>query len=218
MSAPINTPFSVVAEIRDPDGDVCANGEADVPCVISIDTYPSGSENAVLSGTLTKTPVAGVLTFDDLEIDTEGNGYTLKVEPVTPIDGLVAKVSGSFTVAPAGNLVVMWTANPPYAGQVSYQTGFSGSLTPDTHNGIFIRNVSHGESGLIGFYSLIEFSGSSLPQFSTFSSITVNGNTYTAASATYFAGAGYTQWWWSGATFFPTISAASDGAYQFDIV
>ena len=36
MSTPANAPFTVVAEIRDPDGDVCANGEADVPCIISI--------------------------------------------------------------------------------------------------------------------------------------------------------------------------------------
>lgn len=86
MTQIVNQEFSVVLEIRDPDGDVCDNGEADVPCVISIDTYPIGAEDAVLGGALTRTPSAGVLTFNGLTIDTEGEGYKLKVQPVTPID------------------------------------------------------------------------------------------------------------------------------------
>lgn len=189
MSSPANTPFTVVAEIRDPDGDVCANGEADVPCVISIDTYPSGSENAVLSGTLTKTPVAGVLTFDDLEIDTEGNGYTLKVEPVEEVDGLVAKVSGSFTIG--GNTL---TAVDLGGDTFGYVTLVGGSVSPaDLGMGSAVRSLTVYDDGMGYVAAGITLSGIHT-QTGTFISIVVGGVTYTAASADSFSGGNAWQW------------------------
>lgn len=189
MSTPANAPFTVVAEIRDPDGDVCANGEADVPCIISIDTYPSGSEGAVLSGTLTKTPVAGVLTFDDLEIDTNGNGYTLKVQPVEAVDGLVAKVSAPITVG--GNTL---TAVDLGGGTFGYLVASGGSVSPtDLGTGSTVRALNVFDDGM--GYVLATFSLSGIhTQTGTFVSIVVGGVTYTAASADYFSG--FNSWQW----------------------
>src|SRR5207244_3128523 len=44
------------------------------PVTIALGTNPTG---ATLSGTLTRSAVAGVATFDDLKIDKAGSGYTL---------------------------------------------------------------------------------------------------------------------------------------------
>lgn len=202
MSTPANTPFTVIAEIRDPDGDVCANGEADVPCVISLDNIPSGSEGAVLSGTTTKTPVNGVLTFDDLEIDLDGEGYTLKVQPVTPIDiypvgtgSLAQKVSGAFSIGGGYTLVAVDLSS---GGTTLFgKNTVSGSITPD----VYLGSIRILTSGFV--------SGSEPPFFVTFSmaggysqdsftSITIGGVTLLTADAYSFTG--FTTWDWESAT------------------
>ena len=199
MSAPINTPFSVVAEIRDPDGDVCANGEADVPCVISIDTRPSGSEAAVLSGTLTRTPVAGVLTFNDLQIDVAGNGYTLKVQPVDEVDGLVAKVSGSFTIGSSEEVIsvgvaeydgTLWgfRASHPITGDPF------GTATPSTFKGSQIIALYQE----LGSNSALYIEGTHPQNF--FTSIATSTNTILSSAAFHInqndGGYFWTLWTW----------------------
>ena len=216
MSTPANTPFTVVAEIRDPDGDVCANGEADVPCVISIDTFPAGSEAAVLSGTLTKTPVAGVLTFDDLEIDLDGAGYTFKVQPVAPIDiypvgigSLAPKVSGAVTVSSGAVMVAVRIPTDP----VEYERygaifGGAGSITPGTVNGFLIYYLISAIQDPLTTPPYTQLTLIGDPPADVFESMTLNGNTFLAASAGYFKGSGFNIWAWGSAA----ISAA--GTYE----
>ena len=60
------TPFVVVVDLENPISKDSVT--------ISVGTNPG---SGVLSGTLTKAAVNGVVLFDDLEIDTDGIGYTL---------------------------------------------------------------------------------------------------------------------------------------------
>ena len=199
MSTPANTPFTVVVEIQDPDGDVCANGEADVPCVISLDNIPSGSEGAVLSGTTTKTPVSGVLTFDDLEIDLAGVGYTLKVQTVSPIDiypvstgSLVAKISGAITISPPAGQITFILAGAGYY-LFEYSTP-SGSMNPSTYNGLRVDTIGSQPSGNVFF---LELDTGGLGQ-SHFTSVTINGVTFLTSAATYFDDSStFSYWQWT---------------------
>ena len=223
MSTPANTPFTVVAEIRDPDGDVCANGEADVPCVISLDNIPSGSEGAVLSGTTTKTPVNGVLTFDDLEIDLEGVGYTLKVQTVTPIDiypvgtgSLVAKISSAITVVDSSHTLTavdfIFTSSSGvdrvgmHINQDAVPTN-PGSVSPTTFSTKAIRSMHSAVNQGAGNITFLSFtSGTELPQ-DFFTSITVGAVTLLSADAGYIGGPN-TSWYWSD-VLFPTAGTYS---------
>ncbi len=70
--------------------DTAYNGDI----TIAFGTDPSGGA-ATLSGTLTRTAVNGVATFDDLSVDVTGTGYTLRATS----EPLAASVSNAFDVA-----------------------------------------------------------------------------------------------------------------------
>jgi adhesin/invasin len=84
--------FSVEVSAREPSGlvDTAYNGDIS----IAFDTDPSGGA-ATLSGTLTRTAVNGVATFDDLSVDVTGTGYILLATSVP----LSERVSNAFDVA-----------------------------------------------------------------------------------------------------------------------
>jgi N-acetylneuraminic acid mutarotase len=52
------------------------------PIRVAIGTDPS--ESATLSGTLTRNPISGISTFNDLRIDKFGTGYTLEANALSP--------------------------------------------------------------------------------------------------------------------------------------
>lgn len=68
--------------------------DSGVPVTIAIGTNPS---DGTLSGTLTANTVNGVATFNGLNIDIWGNGYTLAASS----PGLTQGVSAAFNIAPA---------------------------------------------------------------------------------------------------------------------
>jgi len=79
----------VTVRIEDAFGNViAANGTA---ITLSIDTNPAGG---TLSGTLTQNTVDGVSTYNDLNINVAGNGYTLRANAV----GLADAISNPFNI------------------------------------------------------------------------------------------------------------------------
>src|SRR5262249_12002787 len=82
------TPAIQVA-IRDAYGATITN--ASVPVTISLATNPTA---ATLSGTLTRTAVNGIATFNDLSIDKAGTGYRLAASA----SGLTGATSDPFDV------------------------------------------------------------------------------------------------------------------------
>lgn len=81
----------VTVEIHNANGVI--EPSATTPVTISLGQNPVGG---TLSGTLTKAPVAGVVTFDDLRIDLAGTGYRLTASAA----GLPAVTSNAFDVTP----------------------------------------------------------------------------------------------------------------------
>jgi len=75
---------------QDDHGNTVASSTAQVTLAIG-----SGSAGAVLGGTLTRTAVAGVASFDDVTIDKAGSGYTLIASAL----GLSAAISARFTIS-----------------------------------------------------------------------------------------------------------------------
>ncbi|HEX5632447.1 MAG TPA: hypothetical protein VFX50_04435, partial [Gemmatimonadales bacterium] len=86
-NAVISPPVQV--EVRDASGVRVTT--AAVPVSMAIASNPGGG---TLSGTLTRTSVAGVATFNDLRINRAANGYTLRATSA----GLTPATSASFRV------------------------------------------------------------------------------------------------------------------------
>ena len=66
------SPFGVQVAVQDGFGNLVANSSLPVTIGIGFNAGPG-----TLSGTLTRNAVNGIATFNDLSIDTPGNGYTL---------------------------------------------------------------------------------------------------------------------------------------------
>jgi uncharacterized protein (TIGR03382 family) len=97
---------SVVARVHDGFGNT-VTGWAN-PVVVSIASNPSGG---TLTGTLSRMPVAGVATFDDLSIDRAGAGYTLRAGS----GALTPGISAGFSISPAAPDRVVITRQPSNA-------------------------------------------------------------------------------------------------------
>jgi len=128
VGEPLSPPVSVM--LRDASGSRVTDAVATV--TIAIGSNPSG---AVLSGTLTRTTVDGVATFEDLAVDEAGTGYTLTASSA----GLSGATSATFdmTAAPGtGSTRILLTDDPfPYdrvARVDLYFVSVSGSLSADT--------------------------------------------------------------------------------------
>lgn len=113
--------------LRDAGGNLTASTNA---VTIALNANPTG---ATLTGTLTKTAVAGVATFDDLKIDKVGEGYTLLV--TSPNVGRVS--SGPFNViaGAAANFVIV--AGDGQIGTVNTQLELAPSVrVTDAHENV----------------------------------------------------------------------------------
>ena len=84
-------------------------------------TSGTGAAGAVLGGTLTRAPVAGVASFDNLTLDKNGSGYSLTATSV----GLTPATSAAFAVSLGGASAAQSTASVP-------ATGTAGAVTTIT--------------------------------------------------------------------------------------
>ena len=84
---------SVVLEIRDAFDNLVTNATDQVTLAI---TSGTGTAGAVLSGTIPKAAVGGIVTFTDLSIDLSGNQYTLDASAA----GMTGMTSSQFNITP----------------------------------------------------------------------------------------------------------------------
>lgn len=104
----------VVVEVRDSADNVVTGFTAAVSMAITTGT---GTDGAVLFGTVPRNAVAGVATFDNLEVDLEGTGYTL-----TATAGALSGVSAPFSILSAAANRLVFTVQP---GAVDAGAAFS---------------------------------------------------------------------------------------------
>lgn len=177
-AAQAGAPFTVAVTMRDAQGNVATSFTG--PVTVSLGNNPA---QASLSGTLTRSAVAGVATFDDLVMTRAATGYTLsataaELEPVSSV---------AFNVDAAAVATLAFTAQPttvgpglPFTVGVVAQdafgnpvTGFAGTVSLALGN-----NPSDGSLG--GTTTATAASG-----VATFSNLTISaaGSGYTLVAA-----------------------------------
>lgn len=75
-------------------------------------TSGSGTSGAGLSGTVTRVAVAGVATFNDLNIDKSGTGYTLQASALVGGTTILAPASNAFNITPDTATHLAFTVQP----------------------------------------------------------------------------------------------------------
>lgn len=160
MGVPFTTPLEVT--LQDAYGylaDTATN-----PVVLAIDTNPS---QAQLSGTRSRTPVAGVVSFDGIAVSRPGGAFTLRAVAV----GLTTAISDPFDVNATGPIepsVANLSVFPPLGGHIpiSYElsqaTGERADVLIefDPGTGIFQRATATGAGGTSGVRGLATSPGS----------------------------------------------------------
>ena len=177
------TAFAVT--VRDSAGntDTSYNG------VIELTVY--SGPNAML-GTSSVTAVSGVATFSDISFDEEGN-YSLLASAAT-----VQTAYTPSSVVSAGFSIGLYTlVSTLFFGNMGYEFGVHGSLTPNIFNGVLIASAF---SQSLFVRTRIIFEGT-LPQ-NFFTSITANSITLLTASASQFSAGANTSWTWDGVLMF----------------
>lgn len=109
-----NLPAMVVA-IQNAEGTTLPNAAADI--TVALETNPPG---AVLSGTTTRRALAGLATFDNLQLDKIGSGFSLKA--LAP--PLLAAVSNTFDTVAGPSSPARTTATVP-GGTVGQPTNLT---------------------------------------------------------------------------------------------
>ncbi|HEX9579999.1 MAG TPA: S8 family serine peptidase [Gemmatimonadales bacterium] len=130
---------AVQATVQDAQGNTVTSSTDSISLAM---TSGTGTNGAVLFGTLTRTAVSGVATFNDLSIDKAGSGYTL----IARTTSLTSATSASFTVDPGavatflvevvgGGAIPTQTAGTPFDIRVTARdaqnntaTGFTGTV------------------------------------------------------------------------------------------
>ncbi|MBL4847217.1 MAG: hypothetical protein JKY65_16985, partial [Planctomycetes bacterium] len=151
--AVINTPGGVTVRIEDSGNNVVTG--ATNPVTIQLGSNPG---SGTLGGTLTRTPVLGVVTFDDLTIDQAAGLNTYSLTVGSP--GLTGATSGGFTVGPGAARQLGFLA-PPLAttegavintpGGVTVQIQDSnGAVVLGSTNLVTIQLGSNPGSGILG--------------------------------------------------------------------
>jgi len=92
---------SVEVSFRDATGNVVTS--ATTPVTLSI-TGGTGAAGAVLGGTLTRTAVGGVASFNNLTVDKAATGYTLTATPAGGSPSAVTSAAFNVTAGPAAKL------------------------------------------------------------------------------------------------------------------
>lgn len=186
---PLNTVIPAVSvTVRDSGGspDTAYNG------TITVALY-SASAAGTLSGTKSVSAVAGVATFDTLQIDVAGT-YSL-IATATEVATAYkpsAVVSDSFYVGP-------YTLTSADLGSNTFgKDTISGSIVPATFGGATVRQLKTAYAGAPApdAYTTT-FALSGIHSQNLFTSISVNGFTFTSSSATF---SGSNTWEWQGSS------------------
>ena len=165
-SQPGNTPLNAVINgsnginVSVLDGADQLVSSSSISILLGFDTNPG---SGTLSGTLIKSAVMGVASFDDISINNLGSGYTLKANSGDAREG----VSSSFDItgAPGGNGVNLhyWSDANDLDGDglieeesESTQTGGRVDSWISRYGGLTFNNISHVEPDKI----MVNFSGS----------------------------------------------------------
>ena len=183
----IMEPFQV--SVKDSAGNVDTNYAGE----ITVALY-TGAGLGILGGFTTRTATAGVADFSGLSIDADGV-YSLRAT--------AAEVTTAYNPAP----VISNTFGIPGYILTSANLGadtfgkdtISGSISPTTYAGVSIRQVKTAYVDVPdpGFDYTTTFALSGAHSQNLFTTITINGATFTSASATFN---GTNQWEWESAT------------------
>jgi hypothetical protein len=117
------------------------------PITIGLQQNPAGG---VLSGTLTRTPVGGQVSFDDLRVDTVGTGYTFGYSSGT----LPPSQSGFFAITSAdpGQVQLGWDytqgSTPATGFVVQRQEACTGAWTDRPGMPLPVATLSYTDTGL----------------------------------------------------------------------
>lgn len=198
-TTPNTTMANVVVTVRDTAG----NTDTTYTGTVTIAKY---SGTGTLSGTLSISAVAGVATFSTLSISASGT-YKLiaTAAEISTCYPPASVVSASFSIAEyfvtaadlsgGGSDIFGYSDGGPPG---FYNAG--GSVTPSTYSGATIgtfltENVTNPPGG-----QTFMFVVTSVVSQSFFTSITVNGQTLTSATASFSVVSGTSQWTWTGLT------------------
>jgi hypothetical protein len=114
----VDVQMTVAVAAEDAGGNVVTSFTNQVTLAFS--NNPGGS---ALSGTVARTAVAGVATFDDIALDVIASGYTLQATAA----GVTLDISTPFDVVPPANVVV-WTN--PAGGAWNVASNWSSGVVP----------------------------------------------------------------------------------------
>ena len=183
------TPVEVT--IQDPGGNTDTNYTGNVTL-----TLFATSGSGVLSGTTTKAAVAGVATFSDLQVSSEGT-YDLLAEAEV-ISGCYPpsrQFSAAFTISTATHTLAAADIGGEFFG---FQLGIDGSITPTTIStlgGAAIESLGTNVIEAPPGDTILLVTGSFTQ--SVFTSLTMNGVTLLTADADGFLQGPVTRWRWS---------------------
>jgi len=154
----------------------------------------AGAGSGILSGFYTRTATAGVVDFSGLSIDADGT-YSLRAtaESVSTAYDPAPAVSNTFGIPG----YILTSAN--LGSDTFGKDTISGSINPTTYAGATIRQVKTAYFDVpdpdFDYTTTFALSGGHAQ--SLFTTITINGVTFTSASATFN---GSNQWEWTSAT------------------
>ncbi|PYO97626.1 MAG: hemagglutinin, partial [Gemmatimonadetes bacterium] len=176
---------AVQVTARDQFGNTAAGFTGGV--TVALGANPGGG---TLSGTLTRSAVAGVATFTDLSVNKAGTGYTLTAAAT----GLPVATSAAFDVAPGSGTQLVFTVQPTSdtarailspAIQVTAQDAVGNTITSFTGTVTVALGSNPSGATLAGTTTVAAVNG--VATFSTLS-IATSGTGYTLVASTTTAG------------------------------
>ena len=183
----IMEPFQVAAK------DSAGNTDTDYEGDITVALY-TGAGSGILSGFTTRLAVNGVADFSGLSIDDDGF-YSLRAtaETVTTAYTPAPRISNTFGIP--GYILTAANLGSDTFGKAAG----TGSITPTTYLGYTLRDLNvqriDPSPDPVYYITTLRVTGSPTPSQSLFTSITINGLTFTSASAT-FSTVPTAEWVW----------------------
>jgi alpha-tubulin suppressor-like RCC1 family protein len=114
-------------EVHDAGGHLVAGSQAEITLSLA-----GGSEGATLLGTITRSAVGGIASFEGLRVERAGSGYRIEAKAT----GLPAQQSEVFTVSPAAVHHLAFTKAPeavegltPFAAEVEARDRFGNNVS-----------------------------------------------------------------------------------------
>jgi alpha-tubulin suppressor-like RCC1 family protein len=182
--------------IQDALGNTVTGATSSVTLAI---TSGTGAAGATVSGSSSKSAVAGVATFYDLSIDKAGTGYSLTASS----GSLPAVASAAFTVSPGAAAKLVFTVQPTAvtsgstispAVQVAVQDALGNTVTSSTVSVTLAITSGTGTSGAVLGGTLTQIAAGGVATFGSLSidkagtgyTLTVTATSLTSATSTGF--------------------------------